>query len=85
MTSLDLQNFIQGHSIEYHWTHDKSNVYIYLDFDKIDAFYDLLSICIFDDEGIECQMKNGYFVFSMTDICEYYGLNVNEIFTKQSI
>lgn len=85
MTSLDLQNFIQGHSIEYHWTHDKSDVYICLDFDKIDAFYDLLSICIFDDEGIECQMKNGYFVFSMTDICEYYGLNVNEIFTEQSI
>jgi hypothetical protein len=85
MTTAKFQNFIQGHFIEYHWNHDKSDVYICLDFDKVQTFYELLSKCIFDDEGVECQMKNGYFVFSMTDICEYYGLNINEIFTKQTM
>ena len=38
---------------------------------------------IFDDDGIECHMKNTYFCFEIVDICEYYGINPENIFTNK--
>jgi hypothetical protein len=41
-----------------------------------------LTPSVFDDEGIQCVLKDGYFVIPMRNICEYYGINIKEIFDE---
>jgi hypothetical protein len=49
---------------------------------QISGFVDLLTPSVFDDEGIQCVLKDGYFVIPMRNICEYYGINIKEIFDE---
>lgn len=50
---------------------------------EVADFNELLSPSHFDNEGIDCTMKDGYFCFWMEDICAYYGIELEEIFGKQ--
>lgn len=87
MTELTLYKFINENAIEYHW-HDKkdgADVIAFIPFFNIKEFASILPSTIFDDEGIKCTMKEGYFAFWMNDICEYYGVDINNVFVnKQS-
>ena len=81
MTELELYKFITKYNVEYHRYEDK--IYMMIDIYIIDEFNNLFEATIFDEEGISCIMKDGYFTFEMTDICEYYGLNIGNIFINK--
>jgi hypothetical protein len=49
-------------------------------FYQIEEFNKIASSNIFEEEGIECRMKDGYFAIWMKDICEYYGIELDEVF-----
>lgn len=85
MTALELYKFVNDNDIEWHWSNngDKLDVIIFVNFYNIDDFHKILSDSIFDDEGIICHMKDGYFCFWMNDICEYFGIYLNEVFEKE--
>jgi len=82
MTAIDLYKFITENDIEFHWVDDEVFMFVYI-FD-IDEFYKLFTSTIFDDEGITCTMKYGYFCFKMKDICEYYGIDLTEVFKNEN-
>ena len=84
MTELDLYKFIEDNSIEWHRLENNGtpDIAIFTYTFHVDDFYKLVKDCI--NEGIECRMMNGYFVFWMNDICEYYGIELEEVFNKES-
>jgi len=82
MAAIALYKFISEHSLEWHWFGEEVTLFVenYL----IGDFHKLFSKnnSIFNEEGIQCNMRDGHFAFEMVGICEYYGLDVAEIFPK---
>lgn len=82
MTELELYKFINDNGVEWHRHENegKDDVIIlpYIfelgDFDKLVSNYDT-------DEGIEVRLKNGYAAIWMRDICEYFGIDMNRVFS----
>jgi len=83
MKTLELYKFVTEHNIEYHWNND--DVIMFVDNYLINEWNQLLESGItYDDGGIECRMKDGYLCFDMKNICEYFGIELNNVFTKQN-
>jgi aspartate aminotransferase-like enzyme len=87
MTELKLYQWIEDNNIEYHWetNNGKDDVIIFPLCCQVQSFNEMFSASIFSDSGIACIMKNGYFAFWMNDICEYYGLEIENIFPKEKV
>lgn len=81
MTELDLYKFVHDNNCEYHWYDD--NVILFVTILWIDEFNKLFDYSFFDDEGQECIMKKDYFCFWMQDICDYYDIEMSNIFTNK--
>lgn len=84
MTELQLYKFIHFTSSEYHWTNDDSDVFLFINIRNLEEWNNLLGSGITDEYGIKCVMKEGYFCFEMQDICNYFNIDINEIFNKES-
>lgn len=78
MKTIELYKFIENYDIEYHW--NDNDVYMFVDNWCVQYFHVILDNTIFDDEGIECKMKDGYFCFEMKNICDYYGIELTDVF-----
>lgn len=85
MTELELYKFINDNNIEWHKRENDGtpDVVIFPHIFQIEDFQKLLSKSSFDDGGIECRMMDGYFAFWMKDICEYYGVDMDKVFTGE--
>ena len=81
MKAIELYKFVKNNKIEWHWNSDNTDVILLANFEEAKEFNKLLGVSIFDD-GIECTMKCGYLVFEMNSICEYFGLELRDIFTE---
>jgi hypothetical protein len=78
MKALELYKFVKETESEYQWI--ENDVVLFIHTSDIADFNDLFSANELDEEGIVCNMKQGYFCFMMQDICEYNGIQLNEIF-----
>jgi hypothetical protein len=81
MTELQLYKFIQDNGVEMHWHGDE--LMCFLDAWMINDFCYMASHDLFDDEGIECRLKNSYIAFDLCDVCEYYEIDPENIFSKE--
>ncbi len=80
MTELDLYKFVKDNNLEYHeWAKDE--ILLFVNYDRITEFRKILDATLFEEDDINCVMKDGYFCFEMTDICEHYGIDHTKIFT----
>lgn len=86
MKALDLYKFINDNNVEWHKQNNDGtpDVLMFPHIREVEDFAKLLSSSHFDDSGIECRMKDGYFCFWMKDICDYYGIELEEVFDKES-
>lgn len=84
MTAIELYKFVSDNKLEYHYNnHDgEEDVILFIPNYFLDDFNKVLPESIFDSEGLECIMKDGYFCFWMDDICGYSGIELSEIFDK---
>jgi len=84
MKAIDLYKFVTDNNIEYSYAMNGGveDVLIFPSFNQISDFAKMLSADTFDDEGIICNMKDGYMAIRMTDICDYYGIEVKDVFKK---
>lgn len=80
MTSLSFYKFIEKHAVEWHWIKDKQDVVIFIPIYKIERFNELLPKGLYEDAGIVCNMKDGYFAFEISSILEYSDIDVKEVF-----
>jgi hypothetical protein len=83
MTKNDLINFIKNNYVEYHWLNDMSDVYICLNYYNLEKFKQILGENILDEEGIYCIFKSGYIVFEMQNICEFFGIKIEDVFENK--
>lgn len=82
MTELQLYKFITDNDIEWHRRDNDGalDVIIFPAPIQIEYFQKILSSGVYDDNGIKCIMREGYFAFWMKDICEYYGIDMDKVF-----
>lgn len=82
MTALELYKFIHNSNIECRWdfNDNKRDVIVFIPIWEMTDFSKLLSKYSFDDGGIECRFLDKYFAFWMKDICEYFDIDLVDIF-----
>ena len=84
MTALDLYKFYHG-KLEYHWNqnHDVDDVVLFVDIEYLEEFMELIKSFIrVRDEGCECIMKEKYICIWMSEVCEYYDIELTEAFPR---
>ena len=82
MTELQLYKFVNERSIEWHKYND--NIILMVDFEYLNDFMSIVEPTLFDDGGLTVIMKHGYIVFDdMNYICDYYGIDPDNIFTGE--
>ena len=84
METIEFYKFINENNIEFDWYENpetkEDDVMFFVNFRQIDNFKKILTTFDFDDEGIKCIMKDGYFAFWASDILDNYGIELTEIF-----
>ena len=80
MTELELYMFITDNKLEYHWVKDNTDVILFVEIRHIEDFNEMLRYHAMYESDIECHMKYKYFCFYMNDICEYFGIEIKNIF-----
>lgn len=84
MNNLLLYKFITLNKIEWHYTNDNQDVIVFINNYLLDEWNKLLGSHITDESGLECVMKDGYFCFEMKHICDYFDIDLTEIFDKSN-
>lgn len=82
MKAIDLFKFVNDNKVEYHW--HENDVIMMPGFDQASKFNKLLSPSIFDDDGIACTMRDGYFCIYMERVCSYYGIELTDVFPNKN-
>jgi len=82
MTAIQLYKFVTENGLEFKWERNDNDwdVVLFLYTFQIDEFNKLLPNTVYDDEGVECTMKDGYLAFWMSRICSHCGIELEEIF-----
>ena len=83
MTALDLYKFVSKNDIVYNYSHDKEEVYLFVNYDLLSEFNQLLGYHITADDRLRCVMKSGYIGFKMRTICEYFEIELNDVFENK--
>ncbi|TDQ79551.1 hypothetical protein [Sphingobacterium yanglingense] len=85
MTELELYKWVQEKSPEWRWQYNdeaKQDDVLILPYSfHFESFSKLVEKGC-DEEGIECRIKGDYFAVWMLDICEYFDINIENIFSK---
>lgn len=81
MTDLEFYKYICEKGFEYHWLDDETDVILFVPLYELDNFKDMLGSNIFE-EPIKCYMKYDYIVFHMQDICDFWNIDISDIFDK---
>jgi hypothetical protein len=81
MTGIQLVKFIHQNKVEWKWF--DNDVIMFVDFADLSDFQEMLGYGIVSEAGIDCTMKEDCIVFEMKDICNYFGIELAEVFDKQ--
>lgn len=82
MNSIDLYKFVSINDLEFHKTNDESDFILFIPIYHLAEWNKLLGGSITDESGLDCVMKDGYFCFYMNYICEWYGIEITDVFTR---
>jgi len=85
MTELDLYKFVVENDIEWHKIDSEdvnSDTVFFVPIWNIEEFNSLVESYILDND-FNCVMKPKYFGFLMNEICEYYGIDTNNVFIEK--
>lgn len=85
MTVLDLYKFVTNNELEWHEHKNdegRDDVLLFIPHQDIRDIADLLGNGIFDEAGIQCHWKGHYICVWMEPVCEYFGIDLWEVFEK---
>jgi len=84
MKALELYKFITENGVEWHSGNNRgqNDIVIFPLVSQIEDFIKIISSSNIDDEGIDCILQDGYFVFWMRALCEYNDIELSEVFDK---
>lgn len=78
MNELDLYKFCQNKEMQWH----AEQLLIYIDFCDLKEFAELIGGKRLDDGGIEVTMLSYYIGLDLVQICEYWGIKPERIYSK---
>jgi len=81
MTELQLYKFIKNNNVSLRWYEDQ--LLCFLDGWLICEFCQLLGPTSFDDDGIPCHLKDRYITFNLSEVCDSYGIEPENILSKE--
>lgn len=83
MNSIQLYKFITDNCLEWRWTNNEQedDVILFLPFSSLGGFSIVTEWS--DDEPYPCVLKSNYIALFLKNICEYHGLDIEDIFDKQ--
>ena len=85
MKAIDLYKFVHENKCE--WNDCRNNnepeVILFVDFYLLKDFAKLLGNNFLDEGGQDCAMKQYCLCFEMDYICEYFGIELEEIFSTK--
>ena len=85
MTELELYKYIKNNSIE--WRKEINNgiddIIIFPYIFQLEEFSNLIK-CYYDDGGLEIRLLNGYVGIWMNVVCEYYAIDINNVFNENN-
>jgi len=79
MKELDLYKFINKNDIEFHW--EKDEVIIFIPFDLLTEFTNMIGYAYFHNTIQHCVMKDNYICIHMSNISEYFNINMKDVFS----
>jgi hypothetical protein len=87
MTELELYKFIHENGVEWRWDnnagHDDVIIFPYIfwleDFCKLIKDYEGS-----DGGGVPARIMNGYAAIWMVDLCEYFGIEIENVFKRDN-
>lgn len=83
MKATELLRYILKTELEWRWEND--DVIVWVPFYELQDFHELVkgNGGVFDDGGIECHMVNNYIAIEMKCFCDYYGIELEDVFPKK--
>ena len=83
MTSIQLYKFITDNGLEWRWelNEGEEDVILFLPFYLLDEFTKLTNWS--DDWVYECVLKSNCIVLFIQHICDWHGLDIEDIFDKK--
>lgn len=84
MTAIDLHKYINENNIEWHWASNEGtdDVLIFPYTFQLEEFGKLIKASVADDP-LMIALRDGYIGIWMLELCEYYGIDINEVFPKE--
>lgn len=84
MKASEFKSFIENNGIEWHRHKNdgEEDIIIFPEFNDLEEFTKILGYGYFDEEGLECYMKDGYMAIWCRDLLESSGIGLDEIFEK---
>jgi predicted CDP-diglyceride synthetase/phosphatidate cytidylyltransferase len=79
MTELNLYKFINENNIEWHYEQD--GIYMFVSFYLLKEFTAMIRTYL-SDSVFEVVLKDTYICLKINEICEYFDININNIFNK---
>lgn len=83
LTELQMYKFFKDIEWRYEDNEGQEDVIAFIEHYRVEEFYILIgSVNLFDDGGYPCIWKGGYFCFWMNEICEWFGLELENVFPR---
>lgn len=81
MTELELYKFIHNNAIEWHKQDNDGtpDVVIFVHYFYLPELFELLKKY---DESLECRLKENYFALFMGNICDNFGIDIENLFIE---
>lgn len=80
MTELQLYKFIKDNDIEYRW--ESEEILFWVPFYLLGDLTDLIGSSYLSEGGIQVRLQEGYIAMAGYDMCEYFGINPDNVFKK---
>ena len=84
MKELDFYKFIKHADIEYHWAFNPDtkmeDVIFFVPLYHLESMQAMMSAADYDDDRIQCIMKEGYLAFWAEDVLSRYDIDTVRIF-----
>ena len=85
MTEFQLYNFIYDNNIEWHWADNDGELDVLI-FPMVMNVREFMNLIInkikAEDDGVSIILKDGYFAVWLSEICEFYGIDIENVFNK---
>jgi len=82
INTLEAYKFIRNKKFEYHFIDDDKEVLCFVEFDELQKFCEIFKIDRLTDEPPMVALKACSVCIEMAQICNHFGIDLNDIFDK---